>query len=348
MLARTSPTLAAAALALAAAACTPDHIVSPAPQAISPEIRRLLESAETQTGPVAVMTPATGSRLGSPSLSVADQRGGIDAARQPGGPRRDMAESDLVFIANPSGGRAMGGADPTANATFTFYCFNGATGQWTQMMNVSVGGMRQRALPGTGGHRTGHSGTKPAGSWSPSTGNTAADGGYRSTYTAGVAAGDEELLLTYTSRDASSPCNGMTASKPFNNAVRYQGLSLVTARDGLTLTPISSDHVSIYYATSGTAEATYRAQRFYANLSNNTDHLRVNAISTIYGGINDVSNNWRPPHSTHRIGTDVDFDGVGDSQRVWDRVIVAGTRGGGFRRCEVHNRNHVHCYNRLY
>jgi hypothetical protein len=64
----------------------------------------------------------------------------------------------------------------------------------------------------------------------------------------------------------------------------------------------------------------------------------------VYGGINDVNRNWAPPHNTHRVGTDVDFDGNADSQRVWDRVILAGQRGGGFARCEVHNRNHVHCY----
>ncbi len=32
------------------------------------------------------------------------------------------------------------------------------------------------------------------------------------------------------------------------------------------------------------------------------------AASTLFGGINDIGNNWAPPHKFHRIGTDVDID----------------------------------------
>ena len=242
----------------------------------------------------------------------------------------------------------MGGVDSTFAGEFTFYCFDFSTGQWTQLLNVTVSDISQQSIAGTGGHGTAHTGTKPVGHWKPRTGNSQADGRFPSTYTSGIASGDEELDLTFTAHDAGSPCNGLATTNFFNNAVRYRGLTLLTAQDGLTISPISSNHTSIYYATAGAIASAVRAQAFYDSMTNHTDHLRVNAASLVYGGINDVSNNWGPPHRTHRIGTDVDFDGSADTQRIWDRVMLAGTRGGGFRRCEVHNRNHVHCYARLY
>ncbi len=349
MLARTSRTLTAGALALAAAACTTDRLAAPAPRAISPEISRLLESAGPQSGPVMVFRPTSPGESRGPLLArPGAAKPGLEAQLSPGRARFDFAEDQLAFIANPSGGRAMGGVDSTFAGEFTFYCFNFSTGVWEQLFNVTVNDIVQQSMANTGGHGTTHTGTKPKGRWNPRTGNSAADGRFPSTYTSGVAAGDEELDLTFTPHDAASPCNGLTTTNFFYNAIRYRGLSLITAQGGLTLSPISSNHTSIYYATAGAAASAYAAQTFYDSLTNHLDHLRVNAASTIYGGINDVGNNWRPPHATHRIGTDVDFDGNADTQRVWDRVILAGTRGGGFRRCEVHNRNHVHCYARLY
>lgn len=343
---RTSRMAAAGALALAVAACTPDRIASPTPQAISPQIRRLLDEAGPPSDPMAVIT-ADVSDAGTPHLAGTGETGAA-ATRVPTGPRRDMAEADLSFIVNPSGGKAMGGADPTAGRAFTFFCYNGSTGQWTQMMNVTVNEMQQSTTAGTGGHGTAHSGTKPKGTWQPATGNTASDGRFVSTYTAGIASGDEQMDLTWTVHDTGNPCTGRTATRPFYNAVRYQGLQQLTAQGGLTLSPIGSNHTSVYYATPDAIAAAYRSQAYYDNLTNHTDHLRVNAASLIYGGINDVLNNWTKPHATHRIGTDVDFDGRADSQRVWDQVTLAATRGGGFKYCEIHNRNHVHCYARRY
>jgi hypothetical protein len=347
MLARTSRTLSAAALALAAAACTTDRLASPAPHAISPEVRRALETAGPRQGPVMVFQATSGPSR-APMVARPGARGGTLATLAPERPRFDFAEQDLAFIANPSGGRAMGGVDSTFAGEFTFYCYDYSTAQWTQLLNVTVNDVSQQSFAGTGGHGTAHTGTKPVGHWKPRTGNSTADGRFPSTYTSGVASGDEELDLTFTAHDASSPCAGLQTTNFFYNAVRYRGLQLLTAQGGLTISAISSNHTSIYYATPGAIASAYRAQVFYDSMTNHTDHLRVNAASLIYGGINDVTNNWAPPHRTHRIGTDVDFDGNADTQRVWDRVSLAATRGGGFRRCEVHNRNHVHCYARLY
>ena len=351
--------VAAACTFVLLAACTPDRMTSPGPSPvrIPPEVQRVLDAIDPgeRDQPVAVLQAGPGESGGAPRLSASQatllspgSEGPAWAINPDARPSFNLAESELTFIVNPSGGRSMLYADSVMRVTFRFYCYDSRTAVWSQILNVNVNSVTQRAVAGTGGHGALHAlADKPVGTWNRPNGRTQADGTFVSDYTSGIAAGDEQVRVNWTTLDPGSPCAGMNALSTFDSAVRYRGLVLMAERDGLVFWAIDSDHNSLAYATQGAANATYRAQRYYKELTEGTDFLSMNAASLIYGGINDVNNDWQGPHETHRVGTDVDIDGSADTQFVWDQVMLAGTKGG-FAHCEVHNSNHVHCYHTLY
>lgn len=118
---------------------------------------------------------------------------------------------------------------------------------------------------------------------------------------------------------------------------------------------VTSDHDTVFFAMPAARDATYRAALFYLLVTALDDEpgvvpLRVNAASLLFGGLNDVRFDWSTPHSTHRVGTDVDLDGKpgpeGGNWRVWKKVKLA-SELAGFARCDVHNSNHIHRCHRL-
>ena len=258
-------------------------------------------------------------------------------ARVPAAFRMDFPESDLQFIVNPAGPHT-GGAPNTITINWSFYCYDFATDQWKQLFQVDILDALQEAIENTGGHGTRHSlPAKPVGRWNPKTGTTSGAGIWTSTFTSGIASGDELITFKTNVRDEGD-CKGNVEFYALS-ATRYRGLQEL---QGFPFGTITSDHASVFYATATMAGHASAADGFYSAATGGTRFV-VTAASLIYGGINDVNRNWTNPHVTHRIGTELDIDGSSDTQPVWDRLMRAGRRGG-FARCEVHNRNHVHCY----
>ena len=259
--------------------------------------------------------------------------------------RMDFPEADLSFKLNPAGGRYMLNVNPALQVTWSFFCYDFNTNTFIQLNQVRINNAKQEAIAGTGGHLALHSlPAKPVATWAPANSAGAFVRTWTSTVTAGIASGDERVLLPSTVQDPDSDCRGEVQFEA-SSATRYNGLNPLT---GLRLAPITSNHASVYYATSQMQAHATAANRVYRALTApDSANFTVTAAGLIYGGINDVLNNWRNPHVTHRVGTDLDIDGPADNQRVWDRLIAAGRRGG-FALCEVHNRNHVHCYDVRY
>lgn len=253
------------------------------------------------------------------------------------GRRMDLPVSDLAFIVNPAGPH-MGGVPNTITVNWSFYCYSYTTDRWVRQYQVDIADAFQEALENSGGHGSRHNiDTKPVGRWNPRTGSTSGTGTFTSTFTSGIAAGDELITFKGTINDAGD-CQGPAEFYALS-ATRYNGLQQL---QGFLYGAITSDHPSVFYATPTMAAHAQAADGFYAQITRGPRFV-VTAASLVYGGINDVNRNWTNPHVTHRIGTDLDIDGSADNPAVWDRLIRAGHRGG-FRRCEVHNRNHVHCY----
>ena len=268
----------------------------------------------------------------------------------------DLDPRFLLFVTSPSGPNTFG-APNEVTVVWGFFCIDPFTGEVQQLFDVTVHDISNKARAETGGHLSAHPlAAKPVGTWDPQSGRTGADGTFRTRYRSREASGDEEVWLRYTANDAGSACAGQTAEGVDFIGVRYPGLVPIEAVNGIYYDNITSDHNTVFYATPETVEATYRAALFYLLLTATDDEegiepLRINAASLIFGGLNDVNRNWAPPHSTHRVGTDVDMDGkagpAGDNPRVWNKVQLA-ARAAGFPLCQVHDRNHVHCYHRLY
>lgn len=79
-----------------------------------------------------------------------------------------------------------------------------------------------------------------------------------------------------------------------------------------------------------------------------TERFVVTGASVLWGGLYDINRNWRTPHSTHRIGRDVDFNAdilESRSNRViMERHCSRYVFEGVATTCEVHNGNHFHVF----
>lgn len=343
---RAAPVLLLGALA----ACLPDRVTGPGPERIPPEVARALDASGVQNGVVAVAEgrDSTGAPIYVAGINVQD--GDYAAAELA------ASSAERLFTANPSGGRATPGLDPTVDATVTFWCTvtysDGRTERFS-LKDVRVDSLVQKdAEQPSGGHMSKHyssHGPKPAGTWSPDRGNTDGAGQFVTEYTANIASGDERIFLHYTVTEEGSPCKDMQETSLYRSGVEVRGLVPLPQNAGFGFGAVTSDHTHIYYVTPAVSTMTRNTAGFYTRTYDRT--LVVTAGSLPWGGIADVNYNWRPPHSTHRIGTDLDIDWGGrsdDHMANWRRLIRAGQEGGGFTRCEPHNRNHVHCYAVLY
>jgi hypothetical protein len=260
---------------------------------------------------------------------------------------QDASEANLLFVVAPAGPKTYG-ADNDIGLAWRVYCYvrnaDGSTSVY-QSFSTTIHNIQSEPVYGTGGHLTSHQGSKPHGGWEPSSGTLSPDGRFYTMYTADVASGDELITMTYTPHD--TPCTGITDQVSYATGVRIRGLVRADPVPNLTLAAIGSNHSDIYYATPEARAALYRLADAYHAATEGRDYVRVTAIALPFGGINDVGNNWRPPHSTHRVGTDVDVDGANDSQQTHFNLIRAGERAA-FRLCERHGPrgapNHVHCY----
>jgi len=181
----------------------------------------------------------------------------------------------------------------------------------------------------------------------PFSGVTDADGFFPTLYSATEVAGDESMDVDWSTSDQASQCVGFGGTDRYWHATRWEGLTPLTATADFQFLAIQSHHDNIYYAASGIDQMVHKTARAYKRaFPANT--LWVTAASLIYGGLEDTHNNWSEPHQLHRIGSDVDFDGIRDDHSIWDPIRKIAKRTGGFRKCDPHGGSHVHCYTTQY
>lgn len=333
-------------LVLTSAACTADRVAGPAPRTLPPDIRRTLEASGVNDGMVALMegrdsAGATFLVAGVPVHGGDTLTAFSEAGTQP-----------RVFTVHPNGGypgafsrRQIPGLTPQHDTYLTFYCnitHPDGTVQRLVQKSVFVDSLVQRdSEQDSGGHGARHPDPKPYGSWEPRTGLSHQDGRFPTRYTSSIASGEERILLFFTNTEAGSPCEGNKATTVFRSAVELQGLVPQPPDNSYTFDRIDSDHTSIYYVRPWLRPVVLAMGRYYHESFGR--RLRLSAASLPWGGINDVNFDWTHPHRTHRVGTDMDINGPADNQAEFRRLIQSG-KVGGFKKCDVHNGNHVHCY----
>lgn len=278
-----------------------------------------------------------------PELQLQPDRVDLNRDFGIGRPAFDL-QSDLLFVIPPAASKYTYNTNSTLPYKLHWECVVNGVDEGpivAQVQNIT-----HSAIDGTGGHGASRHGQKPHGASQPLTGTTGGDGYSVSTYSASAAAGDEGMAVDWTAIGGPADCIGSTFTDSYSHATRWTGLARQSSSANLTFSTITSDHSDIYYVTPEANAATLRTAAAWRDNTGRT--LQLNASSLIFGGINDVQNSWKPPHQAHRTGADVDMDGIpgaaGDTPRVWNQVILTATAGGGFRKCEVHNKDHVHCY----
>lgn len=250
---------------------------------------------------------------------------------------------------------------------FQFFCI--VNGTAFQLMEVTVDSIPQSRATDTGGHiDEEHTGLDSVGRWhsfDPPDG-VVRDGIFEARYTTNEVSQDEEMRFHYTVDEAGSPCEGdkvvvtlRTGTRLLDKSSELAPLTRIPDTPELFFGPLTSGHFDTYFLLPETIDKLNRTAAAFVRSgmpahvgSGSYDSLRVNAGSLVFGGLYAVCQapNTRYDaiacggHRSHRIGTDVDLDWLEDDRQVWDQIIEAGVNKGGFRKCEVHNRNHVHCY----
>ncbi len=265
----------------------------------------------------------------------------------------DYDSTKLLLTRFPRGPK-MHNADSTIVVGYRVFCFTefpDGSSQIVQSLNSTIHSIANRAILGTGGHLMAHDTAKPVGAWNPDSGAlpNAAGGWFAAEYTTEMASGDERLVVQYTPND--TRCAGIRDSLIDTSAVRVPGLVRVTAGvEHLYLDSITSNHDDIFFATPRAHDITeVIARDYYVESPRETgeqDSLKITSISLRYGGLKDNNNDWRPPHRTHRLGTDVDVNGWDPLDAELHKVLIKLGQRAGSRLCEPHGDppNHVHCF----
>jgi len=330
-------------------ACASEKLSAPPTQAIIPEIQRRLADAH-YSGAVAVRTVLQTDRISQQFLGEShDPPHAADISIAGiGGPRFDLT-SGLNFIRPPNGGIYTLNATPWIDYKLNFYCYQG--GELIGLIkNVEVTLIEQ--IPeGGGGHLGSHTGLKPVGQNDPAFGVTDAAGDFVSRYTSGPVSGDERSDVSYVVHDPTSPCDGETGVKTYYNATRWDGLVRLVPSSTLGLCCLTSDHADIYYVQPNIVQLAQLTGDHFVHQVAGSPALQVSAASLIYGGLEDIYGNWKPPHFEHRIGTDLDLAGPNTKHKTLMRIKDAGQRAG-FPDCHPESAGtpnaHTHCRFHLY
>jgi hypothetical protein len=325
-------------------ACASEKLTSPPTQSIIPEIQRRLADAH-YTGAVAVRSLTQAHNIYRQYLGEShDPRHTADVSlAYINGPRFDLA-SELNFIRPPKGGVYTLNATPYIDYKLNFYCYQG--GELIGLIkNVEIT-LIEQISEGGGGHLDSHTGLKPVGQNDPAFGVTDAAGDFVSRYTSGPVSGDERSDVSYVVHDPTSPCDGEVGVKTYYNATRWEGLVRLVPSSTLALCCLTSNHSDIYYVQPNIVQLAQLTADHFVNQVPGSPALRVSAASLIYGGVEDIHNDWNPPHFEHRIGTDLDLAGPDTTHNMLMRIKNAGERAG-FPDCHPESagtRNaHTHC-----
>ncbi len=262
----------------------------------------------------------------------------------------DHATEDLDYITLPARHPAQVEnfhRDGRVEETHIFFAFNSSTGRFEQVLDVEVVELNADPIFCTGGH-THAVEDKPVTRYEPNHGITSADGTFETTANPPNAAGDEIQHIVWVPREGPSQGDTITSrSLHANRVTPEQPLERVAVSGGMVLDGITSDHLDVFYIVPAMQPLLDELNRIMNERHANP--LKLNAMSLIYGGINDVANNWAERfHRFHRWGTDADLDRASNPVSM-DSIRLLARMGerAGFPRCAAES-DHVHCYLEIY
>jgi hypothetical protein len=192
-----------------------------------------------------------------------------------------------------------------AKKDLLYSCRDTQTGQRLAECFITID--EGQARENSGGHHGGHAENRPVGRHVPSAGWVSrTDGYFRSTYYASEVGGVVDVALHCNALIA--PCQDGTVAF----GVGVSGLEDLGPGQGYILTGAKAPHPSNHWGVPAFIAAIRTVAAQYSNDHPQTP-LKFNDISLEYGGIFDVATrsvagySWSPPHSTHRLGTNMDI-----------------------------------------
>jgi len=189
--------------------------------------------------------------------------------------------------------------------------------------NAAVAAPTVTAVSFSGGHR--HDVDRPVGTITPARKTADRSGGAEFQYRSNVPGGEEVVSLTV---------GGQTSN--VHVEVRIPALVELAAGPAYDLTGTTAEHPSPanHFGRQTTVDALQRIAAAYEqhkidNGLNAWPRVGYNDISLPFGGIFDISGEWRPSHHEHRLGRNVDFRlGFNTAQRAVLRGLITGEGAG--------------------
>ncbi|HET9830608.1 MAG TPA: hypothetical protein VFP91_02815 [Vicinamibacterales bacterium] len=196
-------------------------------------------------------------------------------------------------------------------------CFNIFTGEIINNCAVNIAHV---ARAGSGGHSH-TAGTRPKGSFQPSSGSTGTSG-LATTYTSPEPSGIIDVTLTGTAPDG-TPIFPST----FTIGVQIAGLVALGAGANYDLVGVLPAHPDSHYGTPAMNGALTGIADAYA-MAFPGARLAINDMSIEPGGLFDYRGTWAPPHVSHRLGNDADLNLVPVARRrqLRQMITAAGLR----------------------
>lgn len=175
--------------------------------------------------------------------------------------------------------------------------------------------LTHRARPLSGGHAH-DDGNRPAGTFTPSSGNSGAGGFLPVTYTAPEVGGIIDVTI-----NSRLPNGIVIPPGTFTIGVSAPGLLALPPGTGYTLVGATATHPSNHFGHP-TFNATLQVLGglYAADFAGET--LGYNDMSLVNGGLFDLDAAWQPPHFSHRFGTDIDVRLVAPERRARLRQLI--------------------------
>ena len=213
------------------------------------------------------------------------------------------------------------------------------TRKGTPVGNFSVRLLAKRELY-SGGHDHGTlEDPGPVGVFGATTGKTDENGRFTTTYTASAFGGVDSIF-------AFENIEHPKDTAKFALTVRVPGLIELSGESYYVLTGATALHPHNHFGTQNTINSIKSVARTYYDST--THRLKINDISLPYGGLYDINGDWRRPHDTHRLGTNVDvsykvLNGAGGEVDIDKELfeLIVYEIGGDPRREDLRNHFHV-------
>lgn len=191
------------------------------------------------------------------------------------------------------------------------FCFDAFTGQIVNNCNVVVT-HQPRSLSGGHSHT---SGTRPKGTFEPSSGNTGT-AGLPTVFTSPEVSGIVDTTISGTAPNGTPLLPGT-----FTIGVQIPALEALAAGINYELLGVTAVHPDSHYGTPTMNGALSGLADGYA-LAFPGFRLPINDMSLTAGGLFDLGAAWVKPHASHRFGNDADLNLVPVRQRRRLRQLI--------------------------